>query len=145
MTFHSKMKFSFLKMSFLFIKENIRKYTGNFQKILKRVFLITHAFLSKMLLNRPPIWGGLISNIYHENASVIRKTPFNYTYRSQKTKDFVKLKMRFSNYRSIFMVNYLSFFSRIVISTHYVVLHMFTLVNVPYFNDSANRFSHYYI
>ena len=29
----------------------------------------------------------------------------NYTHRSQKSKDFVKLKMRFSNYRSIFMVN----------------------------------------
>ena len=27
----------------------------------------------------------------------------NYTH--QKSKDFVKLKMRFSNYRSIFMVN----------------------------------------
>ena len=40
MTFHSKMKFSFLKMSLLFIKENIRKYTGNFFKILKRVFLM---------------------------------------------------------------------------------------------------------
>ena len=49
--------------------------------------------------------GGLISNIYHENASVIKKMPFNYTYRSQKTKYFVKLKMRFSNYRSILMVN----------------------------------------
>ena len=58
-----------------------------------------------MLLNRPPIidplfGGGLLTNIIHENAAMIRKTPFNYTYRSQKTKDFVKLKMRFSNYRS---------------------------------------------
>ena len=70
MAFCSKMKFCLVKMSVLFRKENIRKYTGNFQKILKRVFLITHAF-------------------YHEHASVIRKTPFNYTYRSQKTKDFV--------------------------------------------------------
>ena len=57
----------------------------------KRVFLITHAFLSKMLLNRPPIWGGLLTNILHENAFVIRKTHFKFTYRFQKTKDFVKL------------------------------------------------------
>ena len=76
---------------------------------LKCFFLITRAFLLNVTLqtphNIPPIWGGLLSNIIHENASVIRKTPFNYTHRSQKTKDFVKLKMRFSNYRSIFMVN----------------------------------------
>ena len=33
------------------------------QKILKRVFLITHAFLSKMLLNRPPIIDPLFGGV----------------------------------------------------------------------------------
>ena len=56
-------------------------------------------------INRPPIWVGLLTYIFLENASVIRKMHLKFTYRSQKTKDFVKLKMRFSNYRSIFMVN----------------------------------------
>ena len=31
------------------------KNKSEFPTILKRIFLITHAFLSKMLLNRPPI------------------------------------------------------------------------------------------
>ena len=41
--------------------------------------------------NRPPIWGGLLTNIFQLNASVIRKTYFKFTYRFQKTKDFVNL------------------------------------------------------
>ena len=43
----------------------------------KSIFLIICAFLWKMLIvinmNRLPIWGVLLSNIFHENASVTRK------------------------------------------------------------------------
>ena len=67
------------------------------------IYTTPHSHVKDIYAHTHDLWYG--TNIYHENASVIGKTPFNYTYRSQKTKDFVKLKMRFSNYRSIFIVN----------------------------------------
>ena len=39
------------------------KIYRKFSKILKRVFSITHAFLSKMLLNRPPIIDPLFGGV----------------------------------------------------------------------------------
>ena len=51
-----------------------------------------------MLLNRPPIWGGLLSNNIHENASVIRKTHFKFYTQIPKDKGFCK------NLKCVFLI-----------------------------------------
>ena len=42
------------KKSLLFMKENIPKYKGNFQKILKRVYLFDHIFLKTNVSFKTP-------------------------------------------------------------------------------------------
>ena len=58
---------------------DFEKYTKeNIFQTLNAFFLITRAFFWKILLNRPPIWGGLQSNIFLENASVFRNRNFKF-------------------------------------------------------------------